>query len=216
MNITRVNSLSAADSYHKTTAAQDSETAVDKSSFQQAMASYEEYAKDKIKNGDTKFQIGGSAMTNEEWTKLLSKVDKDLETMKDELEERLEKKAPYSYLADETGIINYQGTVFVCDDEHQALCLGDMSETDNVITIPLSGGGCLKVNRDNLEDLSNAIGMFSPEDINLIMRAIAQDHKVREVQAQIDEDENSIGDSTDPENITDEMLAQLVNEEQVS
>jgi hypothetical protein len=64
----------------------------------------------------------------------------------------------------------------------------------NVLSIPLSKGGCLKVNRDNLGDLAKAIGMFSPEDINLIMRAIAQDTKIKEMQKEIDDVVNSIGE----------------------
>ena len=41
-----------------------------------------------------------------------------------------------------------------------------------VLTIGLSGGGSLKVNADNLDSLSKAVGMFSPADLNAIMRAI--------------------------------------------
>lgn len=95
--------------------------------------------------------------------------------------------APYSYLADESGIIEYKGVVFVCDNEKKQLCLGDMSNPDDVLNIPLSKGGCLRVNRDNIGDLSKAISMFSPEDINLIMRAIAQDAKVQQMKNEIDD-----------------------------
>ena len=65
-------------------------------------------------------------------------------------------KAPYSELA-ENGTIQYKGVVFVCDDENQALCLGDVSDEKNVLRIPLEEGGCLKVNRANIGDLSRAI-----------------------------------------------------------
>ena len=44
------------------------------------------------------------------------------------------------------------------------------------------------VNRDNLGDLAKAIGMFSPEDVNLIMRAITLDAKIQQMQYQIDEE----------------------------
>lgn len=97
-----------------------------------------------------------------------------------------EKKAPYSFLADASGVIIYKGVTFVCDDKKQQICLGDMSDTKNVLTIPLSKGGCLKVNRNSLGDLAKAIEMFSPEDIGRIMRAIAQDSKARELQFQVD------------------------------
>ena len=43
------------------------------------------------------------------------------------------------------------------------------------------------VNRDSIGGLGKAIGMFSPEDINRIMRAIAQDTRVRQVKQQIDD-----------------------------
>lgn len=111
------------------------------------------------------------------------------------LEDRLSNtpKAPYYYMADESGIIDYNGVVFVCDNEHQALCLGDMSNEDNVLTIPLSKGGTLKVNRDNLGELSKAISMFSAEDINLIMRAITLDAKIQKMKEEIDETISEVG-----------------------
>lgn len=76
---------------------------------------------------------------------------------------------PYYYLAKD-GIIEYNGIVFVCDEEHKSLCLGNTSDMSKCLNIPLSGGGSLIVNRDNLDSLAKAIGMFSPEDVNLIMR----------------------------------------------
>ena len=106
-----------------------------------------------------------------------------------------EKKAPYSYLADESGMIECNGVVFVCDNEHQALCLGDMTDEKNVLTIPLSEGGCLKVNRNNIGDLSRAISMFSPEDVNRILSAIEQDKVCTRRMFEIDEMKNSIGEA---------------------
>lgn len=104
-------------------------------------------------------------------------------------------KAPYSYLATD-GIIEYNGVTFVCDEERNRLCLGDVSNSKDCITIPLSEGGSLVVNRDSLGALSSAITMFSPEDIKRILWAIAQDKKVQEMQNEIDEDKNSIGNGT--------------------
>ena len=46
------------------------------------------------------------------------------------------------------------------------------------------------MNRDNVDGLVQAIGMFSPADINRIMQAIAKDAKVRQIKLQI-EDETS-------------------------
>lgn len=102
-------------------------------------------------------------------------------------------KVPYSYLAKD-GIVEYNGVVFVCDEVHSALCLGDMSNDKDVLTIPMSNGGVLKVNRDNIGDLSSAIGMFSPEDVRRILEAIAQDNKAQQMLQEIEEDKNTIGD----------------------
>ena len=192
-----------------------------KFSFSEEKEKFGAFVKDRIKNGDPKIMIGGAEMSNKEWDKLIEKVDKNLDQVKEEMAERLEKrrpvdgeviekqeavrgqyltdmvnqksKVPYANLA-EDGIVSYNGTIFVYDEEHSALCLGDMSDEKNVITIPMSNGGNLKVNRDNLGDLANAIGMFSPEDVKRIMEAIAQDKKVQQTLKEIDDDKNSIGD----------------------
>lgn len=101
-------------------------------------------------------------------------------------------KVPYGYLA-EDGVINYNGVCFVCDEKTNSICLGDMSNPKDVITVALSGGGHLKVNRDNLGELSKAADMFSPEDLNLIMRAIAQDTKIQSMKQEIEDTEGSVG-----------------------
>lgn len=170
---------------------------------------------EKVKNGETEpsYQIGAQSFTQKEWSKLMEKLDKNNEAVREEQEERkeeqkteftkgenqtvqltAEKKAPYSYLAKD-GIISYNGVNFICDDEKQRICLGDVSNPRDCITVNLSDGGSLVVNRDNLGDLSKAIGMFSPEDVKRILCAIAKDNKAREMKAQLDEDENSIGEA---------------------
>lgn len=106
------------------------------------------------------------------------------------------KGAPYSYLADENGIVEYNGVIFLCNNEKRELCLGDMSNPKNVIRIPLSGGGCLMVNRDDIGQLGKAIGMFSPEDINNILRALKLDAKIQEMKKEIEEMEDGIGKSS--------------------
>lgn len=98
-------------------------------------------------------------------------------------------KVPYGEMA-ENGVIEYQGVVFVCDYDHNRLTLGDTSNEKNCINIPLSGGGSLLVNRNNIDALSKAIGMFSPEDVNLILRALARDKKIREMEKELDDMEN--------------------------
>ena len=102
---------------------------------------------------------------------------------------------PYGYLA-KNGVINYEGVTFVCDELRNAICLGDMSNPDEVLNIPLAEGGSLKVNRDNIGDLAKAIGMFSPEDVRRIMQAIATDAKCQQMQQEMDETVHSISGST--------------------
>lgn len=113
---------------------------------------------------------------------------KPYETMS-KFEDRLtgKKRAPYSYLADDSGMIEYKGVVFLCDDEYNTISLGDVtSDPKKVLTIPLSGGGCLKVNIDNIEDLAKAIDMFCPEDINRILRALSQHGKAQKALQEIE------------------------------
>lgn len=169
------------------------------------------------------FTIGARSYTAKEWDKLIDKVDKNLGAVRKEQEQRkeaqekeaLEKSVlessnvrrnffmeklngtykpafPYEHLA-KNGVISYHGVEFVCDAQKNAICLGDMSDQKNVLTIPLEGGGSLMVNRDSLGTLADVISMFSPEDINRIMRAIADDNKAQEAQEEIEEDTNSIG-----------------------
>lgn len=102
-------------------------------------------------------------------------------------------KVPYGYLARD-GVITYNGVQFVCDEKTNSICLGDMTDKKQVINIPLSGSGHLKVNRANLGQLSKAIGMFSPEDTNLILRAIHLDTKVQSMQKEVEDLEASVGE----------------------
>lgn len=106
---------------------------------------------------------------------------------------RPEKRVPYSNMAKD-GIIQYNGVVFVCDYEMNSLCLGDMTKPDKVLSIPLSGGGVLKVNRDDIDSLARAIGMFSPEDVNLIMRALAQDAQCSRKMNEIEDMKSEVGE----------------------
>ena len=57
------------------------------------------------------------------------------------------------------------------------------------------------MNRNNIDALSKAIGMFSPEDVNLILRALARDKKIREMEKELDDMEN--GDSVENNADTD-------------
>lgn len=186
----------------------------------------------KIKDGEIEesFAIGGASYTNKEWDRLIGRVDKVIDAVKEHQAKRkkeyiedlykegmtrssvlMEKlngtyvsDVPYGYLAHD-GIIEYSGVVFVCDKEKNAICLGDMSNGKNVITVSLSGGGSLMVNRDNIGDLSHAISMFSSEDQKRILCAIADDNKAQETLKEIDDETNSIGDDAE-ENVFDAEL----------
>lgn len=104
-----------------------------------------------------------------------------------------DKTVPYSNMVN-NGIIEYKGVVFVCDYEKNALCLGDMTNPDKVLSIPLSGGGVLKVNRDSVDELARAIGMFSPEDVNRIMCALAKDAQCSRKLNEIEEMKTAVGE----------------------
>ena len=99
-----------------------------------------------------------------------------------------QQKCPYSHLAKD-GLIEYNGVVFVCDYKTNSICLGDMSNPKHVLNISLPSGGNLKVNVDNFGDLSKAAGMFSPADLNAIMRAIAQYNHCTKKLNELDEEE---------------------------
>ena len=132
---------------------------------------------DKLQRGETQesFAIGGNSFTNSEWDKLIGKVDEQIDLAKD-------------------GVIEYNGVVFACDTEHNAISLGDVSDKSKVITVRLSGGGTLYVNRENIGDLSQAMGMFSPEDVNCILRALADDAKVQKTEEEIEEAGMHVGE----------------------
>ncbi len=100
--------------------------------------------------------------------------------------------APYSALADSNGMIVYQGVAYQCDYENNRLCLGDVSDPGKCLSIPLEKGGCLVVNRDCIDALAKSIGMFSPADINRILRAISQDAKLRQMQYEIEEETSGV------------------------
>ena len=107
-------------------------------------------------------------------------------------------KVPYGHMAKD-GVIEYNGVCFVCDEKTNSICLGDVSDPKKTLNIPLAAGGHLKVNRDSLGLLSKAIGMFSPEDVNRILRAIAQDTKIQSMKNEIEDMENSVGENLQAE-----------------
>ena len=113
---------------------------------------------------------------------------------------------PYSEYADASGTIVYNGVVFQCDSEKNRLCLGDVTNLKNCLTIHLKRGS-LVVNKNNLSQLSDAIGMFSPEDANIIMRALAEYQKVKDKLNEIEDDKMGIGQEDTDSDSKDESTS---------
>lgn len=162
----------------------------------------QEYLEQKQKEEETKKLVEEAQQKKDDYVqqlyeKMTSTNSKQAETLGVTLREHMdgERTAPYSALADENGIIAYNGATFICDYEHNAICLGDMSDEKKVLNIPLEKGGSLRVNVDNLGELSNAISMFSPADIKRILSAIATYEKLQKTELEIEDAKNSIGES---------------------
>lgn len=125
--------------------------------------------------------------------------------------DKLKPRAPYAYLRSSTvhfrtqekthmnvyfkransrNEIEYKGVTFACDRDTNELKLGNCSNPDKCIRVPLAGGGTLVVNRNNIDDLARAIGMFSPEDQANIMRAIQNDRIAQKALSEIEKTED--------------------------
>ncbi len=118
-----------------------------------------------------------------------------------------ENTCPYSYLASD-GVIEYNGVTFVCDYKNNAISLGDVtSDPSKVLNIPLPSGGNLYVNVDNFDDLAKAAGMFSPKDLNAILRAMETYKHCSSKIKEIEDEENK-----SPEEIAQERAGRERNE----
>lgn len=169
--------------------------AVGSSALSRADSRFWELSEDKEDKGKRVGETDGAGEDRAEATRVYEAVTAG----KDPLEGlRQVAKVPYGYLAKD-GVIEYNGVCFICDEKTNSICLGDMTDKTKVLNIPLSGGGCLKVNRANLGDLSKAIGMFSPEDVNRILRAIAQDTKIQSMKNELEDMEASVGEELGPD-----------------
>ncbi|WP_026516606.1 hypothetical protein [Butyrivibrio sp. MC2021] len=117
------------------------------------------------------------------------------------LNEATEKKCPYSFLAKD-GIINYKGVVFECDYQQNAITLGNMYEKEKVLKIYLPSGGALHVNVDNINQLSKAASMFTPEDLKAFMRALQEYNHCTRKRHEIEEEKSKPIEETAQENET--------------
>lgn len=198
----------ALEAWEQERAGEETDTDTDEK-FKQALEKFYAYAEDRVKHGPPKFAIGASELSVEEWDRLIQSVDRDIDTARQELRERVERETekaekeavqaliekrkeqlekPYSQILNRgnSPAMEYNGVTFHYDEEG-ALCLGDTGSREDCIIVYLEDGGTLKVNRDNIGDLSKAISMFSPEDINRILRAISEDAKCREKLKEIED-----------------------------
>ena len=103
----------------------------------------------------------------------------------------------YFKLADEMGIINYNGTKFTCDYKTNTLKLGECGNLKNCIQIALTGGGSLIVNKDNIDELINAISMFSPEDVACILRTIQKERMIQKAISDTEEIASEVLEDSD-------------------
>ena len=168
--------------------------------------SVQHYFREAVKrkySGDDAEQWEGKELKENKGTFVENPAERNIEKLPEGRKPAIREKnqgAPYSYLANENGVIEYNGTVFTLDNERKWLCLGNIDLNHMEQVIPLSEGGCLMVNRNNIDDLARAIGMFSPEDINRILRAIKLDGKIQQMKREIEEMEDGIGKSSEEQN----------------
>lgn len=150
------------------------------------------------------FALYGNKAVTEARKEYAAKTEKAMEEFCQTLRSASEKKCPYDYMA-KNGIIEYNGVVFNCDYKKNAITLGDMSDQKRVLKINLPSGGGLHINVDNLGDISKAAGMFTPEDLKAIMRAIHEyNHCTRKLN-EIEEEESETVEDAAKENETPNM-----------
>ena len=110
-------------------------------------------------------------------------------------------KCPYGILAKD-GVISYNGVNFMCDYNQNAITLGNMYEKEKVLKISLPSGGSLHVNVDNIDELAKAADMFTPEDLNAIMRAIHEYNHCTRKRYEIEEEKSKPIEETAEESET--------------
>ncbi|MBQ7551392.1 MAG: hypothetical protein IJT04_07685 [Bacteroidales bacterium] len=159
---------------------------------------------------ESKIQIGNAAYSEEEWDKLMAKVDRLLEDSKEvadekeklvlsqKIEDEEAQKIKNRYFANaKDGMLEYNGIVYFCNENTGALELGDCSKPDNCLRVSLSGGGSLIVNPDNFKELSKSIGLFNSEDQMRIIAALEMFKMANKKMEELEEEEKD--DPTDKE-----------------
>ena len=135
-----------------------------------------------------------------------AELDKAGAEFKERLGKESDMKCPYSYLAKD-GIVEYNGVILTCDYKENALCLGDMTDPKKVLRISLPSGGSLKVNVVSFGSLQKAASMFSPEDLNAILRAVHEYNHCAKKLNEIEDDENK-----SPDDIAEESAEEAGHE----
>lgn len=70
---------------------------------EEALQQFYEFIEDRIKNGPPKYMIGSSEFSVEEWDNLLEDYDDQLDAVREELRERIEKMKEQQLLAEASG-----------------------------------------------------------------------------------------------------------------
>ena len=117
----------------------------------------------------------------------------------------------YFKYADEAGIIDYNGIIFYCDTETDTLMLGDCSNVSKCIRISLTDGGFLMVNRDNRDQLFDALPFFSPEDMIKILQVLQQEKMAEDSIVGMEQEEDKILEMAEGEKQIKRSLEEVPN-----
>ncbi len=94
------------------------------------------------------------------------------------------------------GTATHNGVAIGFDSERKQMNIGDTSNKGNVISVNLSNGWVLNFNRDNIDDVSKILDLFSPEDIRRIMEAITIDKMAQSKQIEIEDAKAAVASKT--------------------
>lgn len=103
---------------------------------------------------------------------------------------------------DKTGMATYKGIAISFDFENNAITVGDMSSGDIIHVGKLSNGYSFSFNRDNIDDVSKMLDLFSPEDINKIMEAITKDNMAKSMEQEIEDEKAKVGETAQVDETT--------------